>query len=97
MRGGYNNLDGLTPVDPNPKLAGVYSGNDDHPGYSDAQISEALVADEVNAIASSPYWKESAIFITYDETDGLYDHTSPSWLADPRRTRSIRVPAFRQF
>ena len=77
VRGGYNNLDGLTPVDPNPKLAGVYSGDDDHPGYSDAQISEALLADEVNAIASSPYWKESAIFITYDETDGLYDHTSP--------------------
>ena len=77
VRGGYNNLDGLKPVDPNPKLATVYNGNDDHPGYSDAQISEALLADEINAIASSPYWKESAIFITYDETDGLYDHTSP--------------------
>ncbi len=77
VRGGYNNLDGLSPVDPNPKLATVYNGNDDHPGYSDAQISEALLADEMNAIASSPYWKESAIFITYDETDGLYDHTSP--------------------
>ena len=31
------------------------------------------IADEVNAIASSPFWKDSAIIITYDETDGLYD------------------------
>lgn len=74
VRGGYNNVQGLKPVDPNPKLATVFAGNDDHPGYSDAQISEALVADEVNLIASSPYWSQSAIIITYDETDGLYDH-----------------------
>ena len=51
--------------------------NDDHPGYSDAQISEALLADEVNAIAKSPYWKNSVIIITYDETDGMYDHVPP--------------------
>ena len=74
VRGGYNNIQGLTPVDPNPKLATVFNGSDDHPGYSDLQISNALVADEVNLIASSPYWPESAIIITYDETDGLYDH-----------------------
>ena len=74
VRGGYNNIQGLKPVDPNPKLATVFAGNDDHPGYSDVQISGALLADEINLIASSPYWSQSAIIITYDETDGLYDH-----------------------
>ncbi len=74
LRGGYNNIQGLTPVDPNPRLHTTFAGNDDHPGYSDLQISEALVAQEVNAIAASPYWSQSAIIITYDETDGLYDH-----------------------
>lgn len=74
VRGGYGNVQGLKPVDPNPKLAHIFDGNDDHPGYSDGQISAALVADEVNAIAASPYWKDSAIILTYDETDGLYDH-----------------------
>ncbi len=74
VRGGYGNIQGLTPEDPKPSLATVFNGNDDHPGYSDAQISQALVADEVNLIASSPYWSQSAIIITYDETDGLYDH-----------------------
>lgn len=77
IRGGYGNLDGLVPRSPSPAVKANFPGNDDHPGYSDAQISEALLADSVNAIASSRYWPESAIIITYDETDGLYDHTKP--------------------
>jgi phospholipase C len=77
VRGGYGNIQGWKTQDPNPKLASVYSGNDDHPGYSDTQISEGLLAEEINAIAASPYWGESAIIITYDESDGLYDHAQP--------------------
>jgi phospholipase C len=77
VRGGYGNIRGWKPQDPNPKLADVYSGNDDHPGYSDTQISEGLLAEEINAIAASPYWSQSAIIITYDESDGLYDHAQP--------------------
>src|ERR1019366_1599863 len=55
---------------------------DDHPGYSDAQISEALVGDWFTAVANGRNWSQRAIIITYDETDGLYDHTQPkirSW------------------
>jgi phospholipase C len=74
IRGGYQNIQGLKPVDPNATVQKNFPGDDDHPAYSDAQISEALVAAEVNAIANSPYWSQSAIIITYDETDGLYDH-----------------------
>ena len=74
VRGGYGNNDGLVPVDKNAAVQAAFTGSDDHPGYSDAQIAEALLADEINAIASSRYWKDSAIIITYDETDGLYDH-----------------------
>ncbi len=77
VRGGYGNLDGLTPRSPSPAVKAAFTGNDDHPGYSDAQISESLLADSINAIASSKYWPESAIIITYDETDGLFDHTQP--------------------
>jgi len=74
VRGGYGNNDGLVPVDPTPGIQADFAGSDDHPGYSDAQIAEALLADSVNAIATSKYWSQSAIIITYDETDGLYDH-----------------------
>jgi phospholipase C len=78
IRGGYGNNDGLKPRSQSPSVQANFPGNDDHPGYSDLQISEALLADEINAIASSPYWSQSAIIITYDETDGLYDHTQPT-------------------
>ena len=47
------------------------------PAYSDQQISEAFAARAINDITNSPYWPESAIIITYDETDGFYDHVSP--------------------
>ncbi len=77
VRGGYNNNDGLVPIDPNPAVQHAFLGNDDHPAYSDAQISEALAANVINAVANSPYWSQSAIIITYDETDGLYDHVQP--------------------
>jgi phospholipase C len=77
LRGGYGNIREWKPQDPNPKLAQVFNGNDDHPGYSDTQISEGLLAEEINAIAASPYWSESAIIIAYDESDGLYDHAQP--------------------
>src|ERR1035438_8144974 len=97
VRGGYGNLDGLIPRSPSPAVVAAYQGNDDHPGYSDAQISEALLGDTINKIASSPYWPQSAIIITYDETDGLYDHTIPNIRSfDPSGTalsQGPRIPA----
>jgi phospholipase C len=78
LRGGYDNNDGLVPVDPTPAIQHAFIGNDDHPAYSDQQISEAFAARAINDIANSPYWRESVIIITYDETDGFYDHVSPS-------------------
>jgi phospholipase C len=77
VRGGYGNLHNWKPEDPNPKLMEVFAGNDDHPGYSDTEISEGLLAEEINAIAESPYWNQSAILIAYDESDGEYDHAQP--------------------
>ena len=74
VRGGYYNNDGMTPIDPNVNIQRAMPGNDDHANYSDSQLSEAMVADAVNAIANSPYWSQSAILITYDESDGFYDH-----------------------
>ena len=77
VRGGYGNIAGFPPADPNPRLATVFHGNDDHPGYADSGISEAFLAREINAIAASPYWSQSVILIAYDESDGLYDHARP--------------------
>jgi phospholipase C len=74
IRGGYYNNLSQIPVDPNSSVRVDFTGNDDHGSYSDSQISESSVADTINAIANSPYWSQSAIIITFDESDGFYDH-----------------------
>ncbi|MGH7968830.1 MAG: alkaline phosphatase family protein, partial [Limisphaerales bacterium] len=77
IKGGYTNLFGLKPAAPAPAVQENFLGDDDHPGYSDAQISEAMVATAINAIARSPYWSECAIILTWDDSEGDYDHVPP--------------------
>ena len=77
VKGGYTNLFGLKPADPDAAVQKNFLGDDDHPAYSDAQISEAMVAEAVNRIAASPYWSQSAIIITWDDSEGDYDHVPP--------------------
>ncbi len=77
IKGGYKNIFGLRPADADPAVQTNFLGDDDHPGYSDSQISEAMVAKAVNAIARSSYWKHSAIIITWDDSEGDYDHVPP--------------------
>jgi len=77
IKGGYTNNLGLKPVDPDPTVQKNFLGDDDHPAYSDAQISEAMVAETINTIAASPYWPQSAIIITWDDSEGDYDHVPP--------------------
>lgn len=49
----------------------------DHPG-TQSDSGPAWVASVVNAIGSSPYWNNTAIFITWDDWGGLYDHVAPN-------------------
>jgi len=96
IRGGYQNQAGLNPLNPDPTVQKNFQGDDDHPGYADSQLSEALVARTINAIAKSQYWNQCAIIITYDESEGDYDHVPPriiSW--DPNGlalSRGPRIP-----
>ncbi len=78
LRGGYDNNQGMKSLDPTPAVQNAFLGNDDHASYSDQQITEAFAAQAISEIANSPYWSQSAIIVTYDETDGLYDHVSPT-------------------
>ncbi|MGO8788722.1 MAG: alkaline phosphatase family protein, partial [Terriglobia bacterium] len=66
---------------PDPDVQKNFLGDDDHPAYSDSQISEALVAESINRIADSPYWPESVIIVTWDDSEGEYDHVPPPVLA----------------
>jgi len=47
----------------------------DHPGNDGSGPS--WVAAIVNAIGQSPYWRSTAILITWDDWGGFYDHVAP--------------------
>jgi phospholipase C len=105
IRGGYTNQVGLKPAITNPststaEIAAINkakAGDDDHPAYSDRQLSEAMAARVINAVAANlDIWKQSAIIITYDESDGFYDHVPPRILSYGTDglplSRGVRVP-----
>ena len=53
-------------------------------GYSteapeDVGEGDAWIGQLVNAVAHSRYWDSTAIFVTYDEGGGFWDHVAPSW------------------
>jgi len=48
----------------------------DHPP-SLLEPSQNFVTAEINAIMKSSYWNSSAIFLTWDDFGGLYDHVTP--------------------
>jgi phospholipase C len=48
----------------------------DHPG-SNNSLGEAWVSQLVNAVESSNYWNSTAIFVSWDDFGGWYDHVAP--------------------
>lgn len=70
-------------VDPAVGLStGQWDNNDEHPPAM-AQIGERWVAQVLEAIMASPNWPRTAVFITYDEHGGLYDHVPPPSACKP--------------
>ncbi len=61
----------------------------EHPEYSFCHGQNWTVR-VVNAIMSSPMWKDTAIFITWDDYGGFYDHVPPPQV--DRFGFGIRVP-----
>jgi phospholipase C len=47
---------------------------DGHAGYSDPLDEQTFLVDTINAIMQSPEWRETAVIILYDDSDGWYDH-----------------------
>jgi len=47
---------------------------DGHPGYSTPIDEQNFLVNTINQIEESTYWKSTAIVITWDDSDGWYDH-----------------------
>jgi phospholipase C len=61
----------------------------DHPEYSMCQ-GENWTTEVVNAVMNGPSWHDSAIFLTWDDYGGFYDHAPPPQVDD--FGFGIRVP-----
>ena len=74
-----------------PQVAWIIpnNGNSEHPS-SAIQDGQTYVTGLVNAVMTSPNWPSSAIFLSWDDWGGFYDHVNPP--AVDINGYGIRVP-----
>jgi phospholipase C len=58
----------------------------------DVQFGERFVAQVVRAVMESPNWKRTALFLTYDEHGGYFDHVAPPRAIKPDNTGPLLGP-----
>jgi phospholipase C len=58
---------------------------DGHAAYSDPLDEQKFVTDEINSLEQLPTWKSTAVVVTYDDSDGFYDHVY-SGVTNPSQT-----------
>ena len=51
---------------------------DGHPGNSDPLDEQTGLVNLINMLQQQPDWKNTAVILTYDDSDGQYDHVSPT-------------------
>jgi phospholipase C len=52
-----------------------------HPGNSDPLGEQTFLVQTINALEQLPHWRSTAILVTYDDSDGWYDHAFPNTLS----------------
>ena len=50
------------------------AAQDGHAGYSSPLDEQTFLVNTINQIQKSKFWRSTAIVITYDDSDGWYDH-----------------------
>jgi phospholipase C len=81
---------GLDPVYPNDFAADIKKGElpqvswintsllaTEHPGYSSAKIGEFVVENLIARLHKNNTWLKTALFVTWDENGGFFDHVAP--------------------
>jgi phospholipase C len=47
---------------------------DGHAGYSDPVAEQTFLVETINRLQKTPEWRNTAVIIAYDDSDGWYDH-----------------------
>jgi phospholipase C len=87
-RAAAGTLPALSFVDPAFANEGGGTSGDEHP-HGDIRAGQAYMSDVVHAFMNSPQWDHGALFITYDEGGGFFDHVRPPRVPDIRMNRDI--------
>ena len=74
---------------------------DAHAGYYDPLDEQTWLVSTINQLQSLPTWRSTAVVITYDDSDGCYDHvlgplitqSRPRWTRSPARAPAARSSA----
>jgi phospholipase C len=68
------NLASVSIVEGSDELGGA-SPDEDPP--ADFEVGQQFMGNIIGAVMNSSSWKDTAIFLTYDENGGMYDHAVP--------------------
>jgi phospholipase C len=66
------------------------SFQDSHPSNSDPIDEQNFIIQVMNALQQSPEWRDTAVILTYDDSDGWYDHQMPA-IVNPSKTASDQL------
>jgi phospholipase C len=72
-------------------VGGVNVENDEHPP-ANVQVGAKFTHDVMQALVKSPNWSSSAMFFTYDEHGGFYDHVAPPAAPKPDNIAPMLQP-----
>ena len=73
------------------KAPAAYNG---HPGNSDPTSEQYWLTQLINQIQQSPQWANTAIIVTYDDSDGWYDHVTGPIVSPSNVTVSGQAAAY---
>src|SRR5262249_2252185 len=60
---------------------------DGHAGYSDPLAEQQFLVTTINKLQQLPQWRDMAIVIAYDDSDGWYDHVMPPIVSQSNTTQ----------
>jgi phospholipase C len=64
---------------------------DGHAGYSDPFDEQQFIVNTINALERTPDWSSTAVVISYDDSDGWYDHVF-SGIHNTSNTSAVASP-----
>ena len=64
---------------------------DGHPGYSNPDDEQQFVVNTINALEHTPDWSSTAVVVSYDDSDGWYDHVY-SGIHNTSNTSAVSTP-----